>query len=435
MKLTDNTIKNLKPKDKKYFIHGDMSNNRHGFAICVYPKSAKSPNGTKSWFFIYRINGKRCFLPLGKYPTMSLAEAARKFDEHWAVFISGKNPADVQNENELERIKAPTVKELCSEYMEKHAKRFKKSWKEDDRILNREVIPTWGKRKAADIVKRDVHLLLESIIERGSAGIANNIFQVIRKMFNFAVERDIISHSPCFGVKLPTPKKSRDRVLSEYEIEAFWNNLPNCAMTNEIRNALKLILVTAQRPGEVIQIHTNEIDGKWWTIPAERSKNGKSHRVPLSELAMEIIQQAIEHIRTLRETPIEIDYSGFIFPSPHTMKIVSIERHALAVATIRNLAWPLSDDKRKPILGPDGKQLAENRFKIEHFTPHDLRRTAATFLAKAGEMDEVIDAVLNHAKQGVIKVYNQYRYDKEKLLALDKWSVKLTKIVTNATEI
>lgn len=66
---------------------------------------------------------------------------------------------------------------------------------------------------------------------------------------------------------------------------------------------------------------------------------------------------------------------------------------------------------------------------IVTFTPHDLRRTAATFMAEQGEMDEVIDAILNHTKQGIIRTYNTYRYDKEKQAALETWTNKLLSLV------
>jgi integrase len=201
-------------------------------------------------------------------------------------------------------------------------------------------------------------------------------------------------------------------------------------MSAEIKNALKLILVTAQRPGEVIGLHSSEIDGGWWNIPAERAKNGKAHRVPLSPLATEIIGQAITEARATRKVPADQEYSGFIFPSPHRKKEQSIDRHAMAIATMRNLAWPMADAKGKPLFNADGKPATENRFGIDHFTPHDLRRTTATRIAESGEMDEVIDAILNHAKQGVIKVYNQFKYDAQKQLALESWGRKLAAITT-----
>jgi len=138
----------------------------------------------------------------------------------------------------------------------------------------------------------------------------------------------------------------------------------------------------------------------------------------------------IERTKKVRELPIDKEYSGFVFPCPHLKKIESIERHAISVTTARNLKWPLIDGNGKPVLDKKGEQVTENRFGIAHFTPHDLRRTAATFMAQSGEMDEVIDAVLNHAKHGVIKVYNQYRYDLEKHKALEAWERKLIEITS-----
>lgn len=428
--MTDTAIKNLKPRDSKYYIHGDMSNGRHGFAICVYPASQKYPSGTKSWFFIYRFEGKRCFLPLGKYPTMSLADASRELERHWQVFASGKNPATVEEDKKIELEAAPTVKKLAEEYIERHAMANKKSWLEDQRILEKEVYPAWGKRKAQDITKRHVNDLLDKVVDRGSPQTANNIFKIIRKMFNWAVEKDRLKISPCLGVKAPAAITAKDRVLSAAEIKTFWNSLdnPDASMTVEVRHAIKLILLTAQRPGEVSGMHTKEIDGNWWTIPADRSKNKKAHRVYLSPLAREIIAKAIveakaaqkrAEARKAREDNIsrkvseEKEYCGYIFPCPHLKKDKPIERHSFSKALKRN-----ESEDGLTTLG------------ITTFTPHDLRRTAASFMAESGEMDEVIDAVLNHSKQGIIKVYNLYRYDKEKQKALEMWEQKLISIVT-----
>ena len=304
---------------------------------------------------------------------------------------------------------------LVTEYLERHAKRFKRSWQEDERILNREVIPAWGTRKAADITKRDVIRLLDGIVDRGSPGMANNSFQVIRKMFNYAVEKDILPFTPCAGIKLPSPKLVRDRVLNAAEIKSLWDNLDNAAISDEIKRALKLLLVTAQRPGEVIGLHSSEIDGKWWTIPAERSKNKKAQRVYLTATALQLIGSTED--------------MDFMFPCPHKTKKKAIDPHALAIAVARNLAWPVTDNQGKPVYDKDGKPVTENKLGVDQFTPHDLRRTTATFMAQMGEMDEVIDAVLNHSKQGVIKVYNQYRYDKEKQAALEAWERKLLGVI------
>lgn len=417
--LTDLFIRNLKPAEKEY-----TRREKGGFGIRVHP------SGRKTFFYLYRVDGQRRFLNLGDYPATKLKEARHDYEEaRTKVRLlkhgrdEGSDPVEhrkTKKDDREERRKAPTMSELVTEYIDRHAKRFKRSWQEDERILNREVVHAWGNRKAADITKRDVIHLIDGIVDRGSPAMANNSFQIIRKMFNYAVEKDILPYTPCAGIKLPSPKIARDRVLNAVEIKTLWNSLDNAAISDEIKRALKLILVTAQRPGEVIGMHASEIDGNWWTIPAERSKNKKAQRVYLTAKALELIG------------PVDNDM-GFVFPCPHKAKEKSIDPHALAIAVHRNIAWPITDKNGKPLYGKDGKPATENRLEVDQFTPHDLRRTVATFMAEMGEMDEVIDAILNHSKQGVIKVYNQYRYDKEKQAALESWEQKLH-IILKATK-
>ncbi|KAB0670084.1 site-specific integrase [Oryzomonas sagensis] len=425
MKFTDFFIQSLKPEEKKYY-----KREANGFTIRVMP------SGVMTWLYVYTFDGKRKEMNLGKLPGVTLKEARKRYNAAYNRHQEGFDPGATDRLAKEERRKAPTVSDLVSDYIDRHAKRFKRSWAKDERILNREVVTAWGNRKAADIVKRDVILLLEKIVDRDAPAMANNTFQIIRKMFNWAVEQDILPHTPCTGVKLPSPKLSRDRVLSEAEIKTLWSSLDrtDLCMSDDARRALKLILVTAQRPGEVIGMHSGEIDGQWWTIPAERAKNGKTHRVYLTATALALIGP----LKVLDDKTGEMKTKGYIFPSPVKKSkkqpgkeiIKPFGDTALAIAVGRNLAYPLADAKGKPLYTKDGKPATENRLSIDHFTPHDLRRTAATFMAKSGEMDEVIDAVLNHAKQGVIKVYNQYRYDKEKQAALETWERKLNSIIT-----
>jgi integrase len=414
--FTDIMIKKLKPAESKY-----IRSEGNGFTVRVMP------SGVKTWLYVYSFDSKRREMNMGNYPYVSLETARGKFDDARKKVKNGIDPmAEAEAEAEA-REKAPTVTDLVDDYIKLHAKRFKRSWKKDEQILSRDVVPLWGKKKAVDITKRNVLHLLERIIDRGAPAMANNCFQIVRKMFNFAVERDILPLSPCTGVKLPSPKQTRERTLNEVEIKAMWGNLDKCAMSDEIRRALKLILVTAQRPGEVIGMHTSEIDDRWWTIPPERAKNGKTHRVYLTDTALELVGD----LEVIDEETGKTKPKGYIFPTPHKKKERAIAPQALIVAVIRALASPALDEKGNPVKEEEGKPT-ENMLHIDHFTPHDLRRTAATFMAQSGEMDEVIDAILNHAKQGVIKVYNQYRYDKEKQAALEAWERKLTSIVTGS---
>ena len=453
--FTDTMIRKLKPEDKKY-----IRSEGNGFTIRVMP------SGVKTWLYVYSINGKRREMNLGGYPDVSLETSRGLFEDAKKKVKNGIDPMAEKEQVAEERRNAFTVTDLIDEYIKKHAMKFKRSWLEDERLLHKELLneekkkgsaawskrsekssTDWSNRKAADITKRDVTLLLESIVDRGTPAMSNQVLKVVRKMFNFAVERDILQHTPFTGVKALAPNTSRERTLTESEIKTFWGSLSSSSISLEIQSALKLVLITAQRPGEVSGMHTREINGHWWTIPAERSKNGKEHRVYLTATALDLINAAIEdnqrgliqHNKRMKkekkpELPITNPYNGFIFPCPHRNKEQSIASHALPVAVRRNLAWPLTDKKGKPLYDENGKPATENLLGLSQFTPHDLRRTAATFMGQMGFMDEIIDAVLNHVKQGIIKTYNRHDYDEEKKKALLALELKLNSITGKNTD-
>ncbi|WP_240732165.1 site-specific integrase [Geobacter sp. FeAm09] len=407
MKFTDKFILNLKPTDKIQDIREGK-----GFGIRV------TPGGVKTWFFLYRFDGRRRFMNLGHYPSVSIAEANKRYRDAYSLFEQGKDPLALADCEREERRKAPTVSELVTDYIEKHAKKFKRSWAKDEAILNRDVIPAWGKRKAADIVKRDVIALLDSIIDRDAPGMANNCFQIIRKMFNWAVEKDILTTTPCLGAKLPAPKNIKDRALSDDEIRTLWKSLErdDLCMSLESRRALKLILVTAQRPGEVIGMHTDEIDGQWWIIPKERAKNGRAHRVYLTKTALELIGP----LEAMNEKEGKMEPMGYIFPSPVKKSgNKPMGDTALAVTVGKNLTHPLADDKGNQLFNKDGSPATENRLGVAKFTPHDLRRTANTLMAASKIIKEHRERVLNHTLERLDGTYNLHDYDEEKQMALE----------------
>lgn len=434
--LDDLSIRELKATGKEY-----TKREKGGFGIRVHPL------GRKVFFYLYRVDGERRFLNLGEYKDnkhpngITLAEARKSFiieQGKVAALKAGRSDgidpvrakqvaAEKRITDEDERSKALTVAKLITEYIEKHAKPSKRSWKEDERILNKDALVVWGKRKAADIKKRDVVLLLESIVERGAPGSANNNFKIIRKMFRFAVQRDILEHSPCDGVVMPAPLNRGDRVLSAVEIKTLWSKLDSCHASTDIKNAIKLILVTAQRPGEIIGMHSSEIDGKWWTVPADRAKNGKAHRVYLTATALDLIGS----LEVLDPTTKEMKAKGFVFPCTAIKKDQAMGRLSISQVVSRNLAFPVLVDN-KQVFDKKGNPVTENKLGVAAFTPHDLRRTAATFMSQLGTMDEIIDAVLNHTKQGIIRTYNLNKYDKEKQMTVEAWERKLTSIITDS---
>ncbi len=413
MKLTDRTIKAIKPKPERYEVWED---GRTGLGLRV------SPAGRKSWVFMYRFGGKARRMGLGTYPAVGLASARVKHAKAKELLTRGDDPGALRVEKRRAERQAETVQNLVDEYLEKWARPRKRSADEDERMLNKDVVPVWGKRKAKSITRRDVILLLDGIMERGAPIAANRTLAVIRKMFNFAISRDIIDATPVAMVKAPAKENQRDRILSADEIRTFWNGLADAPMTPAIRLALKLELVTAQRKGELVGAALSEFDFDEgvWTIPAERAKNGVAHRVPLSPLTLELIKGAraiakqaeIDRAKTLPGTqPREPEW---LFPPPRGNG--PIEPNTVTHA-LRKAMEPTEKGKAPAI-------------KLKNVTPHDLRRTAASNMAALGINRLVIGKILNHVETSVTAIYDRHGYDAEKRHALDAWAAHLEGILS-----
>ena len=392
MKFTDRQIKSLKPKKTRYEVWED---NGKGFGVRV------APTGRKSFIFLYRFQGTSRRMTFGNYPETSLADAHAAHAKSRQLLEQGNDPATVEQDAKEESRRSPSIKRLAAEYIGKYAKPRKRSWKEDERILNKDVVPRWGKRKAQDITRRDIILLLDEIVDRGALIQANRTLATIRKMYSFAMGRGILESSPCVAIPAPSKENRRDRVLNETEIKTFWNKLSTAKMEKYTTLALKLQLITAQRKGEVAGAEWKDFDLKngWWTIPAEKSKNGFPHRVPLSSLAME----------TLNELEELTGSSRWLFPSPR-------DGQHIAETSVDHAV----------------RENAEH-FEVDHFTPHDLRRTAASMMTASGIQRLTVAKVLNHVESGVTAVYDRHSYDKEKQKGLRSWGRQLEAILGHKT--
>lgn len=388
MKFTDRQIKNLKPRAERYEVFENK-----GFGIRV------APSGRKTFIYFYRMprESKKRRLTIGVYPAVALAEAHSKYAAAREMVASGIDPGAKALTEKKEESSAPTIAALANEYLEKWAKARKRSWATDKRIIDKDVLPEWGRRKAKDITRRDVIRLLDNIVDRGAPIMANRTLAVIRKMFNFAVGRDIVLASPCAAIQTPSRERRRDRVLSTEEIKNFWHRLKGTRITEGIRLALKLQLVTAQRKGEVVSAEWAEIDlqEKWWTIPAEKTKNRLPHRVPLSTLAIEILEAA----KNLAGD------SRWVVPSPRGAGHIT------------------------PTAVDHALRIDLNTLEIDNLTPHDLRRTAASHMTSGGTLRLVVSKILNHVESGITAVYDRHSYDREKRQAMESWENTLREIL------
>ena len=392
--LTVRSIEGLKPGRTRYEVFDVLT---PGLAIRV------TPSGHKSWVLLYRYHGRLRRLTLGRYPDRKLAEARRGSAATHAAVSSMMPTLPRRSRTSARRTATPSER---STSLYKKATEKKRSWPEQRRIFENEVLPAWRHRRVQDMTRRDIRMLVDRKAETAPI-MANRILARVSRLFSFAVERDWIEANPALRIVKPADEKSRDRVLSRDELRELWTalhqteakdpngkSLPRLSQT--LNDAFIVMLLTAQRCGEVCRMQWREVDlaTGWWTIPADVSKNHDPHRVPLTAPVLEVLQR--------RRFGADDRY------------VFSNHRHTCVSARAKKAASTLS------------KGLSFE------FRAHDLRRTAASFMGEAGVDRFHIAHVLNHRSvthSTVTAIYDRYRYDKEKRAALETWAKLLECIV------
>ena len=341
-----------------------------------------SKKGSKEYFVRYRdVNKRYRRLPIGDAQSLPLFKAHEKAAAIASKLDQGMDPAAERDtyRNSL------SFEGLCTSYLKLHANLKKDGGEEDKRIIHTNLLPTWAERKACDIQRKDVIALLDTIgTQRNAPVMANRTRALLSSIFNFGVERELVQSSPCYGLKKKFKEKSKDRFLSDSEIKAIWIGFEKESL--ETRAALQFILLTAQRPGEIITAKWSDIGSdNIWRLSSEKTKNGRGQIVPLSEGALELLKE-------LKHNSAPDDYIFRTARSPH------IKHRTLQNATTR---------------------LARDA-EIPNFTPHDLRRTAATLLRKTGTRTETLKKILNHSAGTVTDIYDHYNEATEKRSALEQ---------------
>jgi len=406
MKFTDLSVDRLKIKPTRYEVWDG-----EGFGIRI------APSGKKTWVALYRFNGISKRLSYGDFPEVTVADARIEHSEAMKKLKKGIDPGEDKKLIKKINLEALTVNELVDEYLERWAKVRKTSWKEDQRILKGEVAKKWGAIKAKQLKRRDVIKFLDEIVVRAPV-MANRTLAVLRRMFNFAIERDILEISPCFQIKMPSPEKPRERTLSDKEINIIWHDLDKTGLALPSILALKLELITAQRKGEVVLMEWEELSPSWdtWKISGAKTKNKKPHLVPLSKSAREILSIARE----------KINHEKWVFYSPNKDAHISDKSLNKAICELfykkEQMAKASKNQNNKSYLIFNG---------VEKFTPHDLRRTASTSMTALGIPRFIVGKILNHTDKDnrTTGVYDLYEYFKEKKEALDLWSNRLMEII------
>ena len=240
-----------------------------------------SASGKKTWALLYRTKpGEDAALQASRLRRLTLRDLPRFGSERGSTRAQIRAREDREGAGSRRYQQArrraaartgDTVADLAKDYITKHAKVHKRSWRDDQRMLDAEVLPAWKARKVKELGRRDVRELIEAIADRGSPITANRCLALVRKMLNYAIEKDWIEANVASLIRKPGAERSRRRVLTPDEIRLVWKA---CDGERPVMCALvRLRLITAQRGGELARIRWTDIDGAWLTIPSTLTKN------------------------------------------------------------------------------------------------------------------------------------------------------------------
>jgi integrase len=411
--FTDRFLKSIKPTapgKRRIFFDAQIP----GFGIRVTERSADECKG--SFVLVTRYPGSPNPAPrrIGDYPIMSLAEA-REIAREWRRDVAkGIDPKEKAAEaaREQQRLRANTLGAAFATFAEDHLKTLRTGAAVEAAVKNH-VFPALESRPMREIRRSEV-LALINRLKKESPISANRVLAYLKKFFVWALENELVEDSPAASIKRPTAEKDRERerVLADWEIRAFWRA---SGEMGAFGRAFRFMLATGQRRSEVGAATWGEIDKReaLWTLGKARTKAKRLHDVPLSNLALSIIEDCSKT-------------GNFVFASGRS----GVVRDGQGPGPVALSGWGKAKERLDELMLKQAKAYAiaageEEPREIEEWRLHDLRRTAATHMARLGVDRLVIGKVLNHAEGGVTKRYDRHRYDAEKRAALDRWALHL----------
>lgn len=395
--LTVQEIRNAKAADKAYKLY-----DRDGLYLFV------SPTGGKLWRGKYRVDGKEKTLSLGPFPKVGLADAREK----WADARKLDDPsAAKQAAKQTTGSKAPTFLEVAKEWYSRQSPGWARThayqvW----RTLEMDIFPVLGSRPIDEIQPREIMVLIEAIEDRGSGEVASRVLQRVRSVLSRAVALGYREINPASELHrhLKPRRKGQQTALVVGELPTFLCALENYDGDAATRLGLRLLILTLARTNEIREAKWSEFDleRSVWTVPGERMKNRRVHRVPLS-------QQALD---TLEELHKVTGYSRWLMPGRHEDKPVSQNTMLFAV-------YRMGFHKRA--------------------TVHGFRALGSTILNEAvAEIDgrkqrmwsvDAVERALAHVEQNKVKgAYDRGDRFEERVLMMQWWADYLDEAATQA---
>ncbi len=394
-------FKNLKATDKEQLIPD-------GGNLYVRIRSI-TDGGSISFRYFYRIDHSQKWMTL---ESTTLATARAERDDYKALVKKGIDPKvertlqkerlriqQIEEQNALNRLALRiTVYDLFTRWFEMDVIN-RKDKMEVDRMFKKDVLPILGEIFVEEVRKGDVVQVIDLLKKRGVANLARNILKLIRQMFKFAVNRDLIEFDPTASLniaKMTTTPTERDRILDESEIISLAHQLPSANLLKSTECALWIALSTMCRIGELSKTKITDIDFDLhtWIIPKENSKNGKAHTIYLSDFALNQFKILLQYTKS--DTWIFTNRDG----SSHVCE--------------KSITKQLGGRQSQSILSNRSKDNQALVLKGGKWTPHDLRRTGATLMGDLGIAPDVIEKCLNHTEENKVKrIYQRQKLETE----------------------
>ena len=368
-----------------------------------------------SYILLYSFHGKPRRLTLGTYPEMSLADARAKSRSAAQLAEQGVDPGQKKTLELFEYRTSPSVADAVDIYVD-WAKKNKKSWKEDERMLTNDFVKPLAYMKLQDVKRKQVLALLDEKAKTAPVA-ANRLQAVVRKLFNFCVEREIIEATPLVQMKRIAKEVPRERALNQHEIIWLLKRLANQPVTVPTRFALLLSLMLAQRSGTVAAMRWVDLDFEQgiWDRSGLFEKNNNPVAIPLSEPTIRILQY-LQNIQAIKQKKKGFDAK----PTPWVLPGRNPTTHQTQPSlnrAMRRLYDTYVDDPK--LVESEGLlRIAEG---YPRPTAHDLRRTATTHMSGRGLGKNVRGRILNHKNLSVDAIYDRYAYFDEKAAALNDW--------------
>ena len=368
------------------------------------------PSGARSWAVRYRAGGAPKKHTLGAYPGIDLKNARELAQRALVDVAKGQDPAATKKAARAAE-DAPAARDLMEKVVDTFVTRYAipncrpSSAKEYRRVLDKEIVARWRGKPLTSIKRSDVHDMLDEIVDRGSPVQANRTLAAFRKLCSWAVDRGLIEASPCDRVKPPTAEQSRERVLADAELRLIWRACDGLGWP--FGPLVKLLMLSGQRRDEIGQLRWDEIDfdAKLWTLPAARAKNGLEHAVPLSAPMLAILG-ALPRV------------GPYVFSTNGKTPVSGYSRAKMRVDALVTTA---QGDKPLPA-----------------WIFHDLRRTAATGMARLGTPLPVVERLLNHISgsfRGVAGIYNKHQFMDERRHAMEAWGSFIERLMADTSNV